>query len=91
MSAPVLAVVKTFCTSLPSFSPRVFMKVSSAIMRQTDKLRRGKRESVAAEPNRCDQIIRFRNPGNEDAQVAGEADRHGCDGARLNDKKNVQP
>ena len=32
MSAAVLAVVKTFCTSLPNCSPRVFMKVSSAII-----------------------------------------------------------
>ena len=32
MSAPVFAVVKTFWTSLPSFRPRVFMNVRSAIM-----------------------------------------------------------
>ena len=31
MSAPVFAVVKTFCTILPSFRPRVFMKVRSAM------------------------------------------------------------
>ena len=32
MSAPVFAVVKTFWTSLPRLSPRVFMKVRSAII-----------------------------------------------------------
>jgi hypothetical protein len=32
ISAPVLANVKTFCTSLPSWRPRVFIQVRSAII-----------------------------------------------------------
>ena len=32
MRLPVFVIVKTFCTSLPSFNPRVFMKVSRIII-----------------------------------------------------------
>ena len=38
ISARVLAVVKMFCTSLPRFNPRVFMKGQQRDHRQTEQL-----------------------------------------------------
>ena len=78
--------------SLPICSPRVLMSVSSTITQDGRQLLRRKAEGVVGgEVDRRDEPGRGRNRRHQDAQIAGERDGHGRDGAGLDDQESVQP
>ena len=76
---PILAKVKTFCTTAPVRMPRVFSSGEKHNHRDGQQLLRGQPELAAAH-----QVVLRRDPREEDAGVLGESHRHGGDGAGLN-------
>ena len=71
ISEPVLANVKTFWTSLPSFRAARVHPGQQGDHHHADELRGRERKRVArrADTDRLDHIIRFRDPRNENAAV----------------------